>query len=363
VEKRATPALTGGNHVLFLDYLRGLAIFLVFIFHCYQMTFGVGGQGNPTASQWMQMSPWMWPLLPVSLGWVGVPIFFVISGFCIHLSHARSREKGFKTFFLRRFFRIYPPYLVALLFFALIFPFTRLGFKSLDDLVNFTTHLLLVHNFNLGSLYGINGAFWSIAVEVQLYLLYPLLLWLVRGGGWNKGLFVVFTIELISIYLPALRFHFAPSASWLWDSLSRGPFTYWFSWSIGARIADDWLANRPIFTSRLPIWLGAICFLISSLVPGLQKFAFLCGAILTAQVVARLLSSPAMAVRLLAFPSSGHFCKAGLVSYSLYLLHEPFIVLTSRLAGPLLHSQGALCGVLAGMALHPPSVLGFLSFR
>jgi peptidoglycan/LPS O-acetylase OafA/YrhL len=78
------------------------------------------------------------------LGWVGVPIFFTVSGFCIHLSYQRSRENGFKRFFTRRFFRIYPPYLLAVLFFGLIFG-ERLGW-------GWRTHDLAIFMGSLGQL-------------------------------------------------------------------------------------------------------------------------------------------------------------------------------------------------------------------
>lgn len=323
------------SHILFLDHLRGVAILLVFVFHCFQLTFAGDEGGNLRLSEWIHQPAWRWPLFPLSLGWVGVPIFFVISGFCIHLSHSRSKEKSLKTFFVRRFFRIYPPYLIALLFFAFIFPATRLTFYSSQDTINFWTHLFLVQNFDPASVYGINGAFWSIAVEVQLYLIYPLLLWLVRGMGWNKCLLLILAIELIFTLLPSVRFHLGITAPSYLDSLARGPLTYWFSWSIGARIADDWLANRSIFMSRVPLWLCLSGFLACSLIAGLFKFAFLFGAISTATFIAGLLSLPATATRLLTLPLSEHLRKAGLVSYSLYLLHEPFLAFVPGLIRPL----------------------------
>ena len=118
-------------------------------------------------------------LSPLIFGNFGVAVFFVISGFCIQLSYARSAQAGFRAFYIRRFFRIYPPYLVALLFFAVVFPPTRLGFAKLWDWAQFGSHLLLVHNFDARAFDGINGAFWSIAVEVQLYLLFPVLVVLI----------------------------------------------------------------------------------------------------------------------------------------------------------------------------------------
>ena len=100
-------------------------------------------------------------------------------------------------FYLRRFFRIYPPDLLALLFFARALPVSRLPLAfprySFADLF---THGTLTHNYFPRSIYKINGAFWSIAVEAQLYLIYPLLLTLVRRIGWNKSLLFTLLLEI-----------------------------------------------------------------------------------------------------------------------------------------------------------------------
>lgn len=105
------------QHYPFLDGIRGIAILWVFLFHSLGASYG-----------WDHF-PWnglfrsfdeprsLVVLFPLSLGGLGVAIFFAVSGFCIHLSHLRNREKGWTYFFYRRFFRIYPAYLVAILIF------------------------------------------------------------------------------------------------------------------------------------------------------------------------------------------------------------------------------------------------------
>jgi peptidoglycan/LPS O-acetylase OafA/YrhL len=123
-------------------------------------------------------------------------LFFVISGFCIHLSHVRSREQNFRRFFIRRFSRIYPAYLFCVLIFFFVPPWSSISATSLSGGAQLASHLLLLQNFDDRTLFGINPSFWSIAVEVQLYLLYPLLLALVSRLGWKRTLLILATLEL-----------------------------------------------------------------------------------------------------------------------------------------------------------------------
>src|SRR6202044_3308849 len=90
------------------------------------------------------------------------------------------------------------------LFFALIFPWTRLDFSTsvrhahsqfLFSASSLGSHLALLHNFHGGVAWTINPTFWSIAVEVQLYVLYPILVFMAGRVGWARALGVTFIIE------------------------------------------------------------------------------------------------------------------------------------------------------------------------
>src|ERR1700722_6763108 len=115
------------DQIEFLYYLRAIAIIAVFLFHLVLPVCGINILPWGTWFPQFTAPPSFWPLLPFSFGWCGVAIFFVVSGFCIHLSY--KRKPDWLDFASRRFFRIYPAYFVALLFCALVLPWTRISFS------------------------------------------------------------------------------------------------------------------------------------------------------------------------------------------------------------------------------------------
>ena len=84
---------------------------------------------------------------------------------------------GFQRFYLRRLLRIYPAYLLALVAFTALRYASRLHPPSAHDMI---THLLFAFNSaDLREFFGINIAFWTLAIEAQFYVLLPLLTFLV----------------------------------------------------------------------------------------------------------------------------------------------------------------------------------------
>ena len=177
--------------------MRAVAILMVVAFHYLpnvtgQYELNWQGMWRDAADVQTGLAWWLYPL---SLGWSGVALFFVISGFCIHYSFlkhvASSPGKPFlKQFFWKRFWRIYPPYLIGLgVFFYLMLRHHDAGATA----GNFWSHLLLIHNFGSVTFNGINPSFWSLAVEMQFYLLFPLVLML-RGKIGIKRTFWFFAV-------------------------------------------------------------------------------------------------------------------------------------------------------------------------
>jgi len=160
---------TINNRAEFLDYFRGVAVLAVFLVHCLGTTFGSdclpwnGWIRSITVNRYVVPDSFL-IFVPAAWGWAGVAIFFVVSGFCIHMSfHKQGKQWG--NFFIRRFWRIYPPFLAAMVFCELLKKPAAMYFGT-DGVTQWVTHLLLIHNFTFETFKGINPVFWSIAIEM-----------------------------------------------------------------------------------------------------------------------------------------------------------------------------------------------------
>ena len=136
------------NRLISIDALRGIAALSVVFFHVHLFVYP---QNIPVTSLWLKVI--QFPLNFGLFGRTGVILFFVLSGFCIHLRWAKQKVKGneqsidFLQFWKRRMWRLYPTYSVVLIFsvgLALAlgyFHFNKDFFNSLF------AHLLMVQNF------------------------------------------------------------------------------------------------------------------------------------------------------------------------------------------------------------------------
>jgi peptidoglycan/LPS O-acetylase OafA/YrhL len=315
------------DRLQFLDLLRGIAILSVFIFHCLGAAYSRdqlpwGGYFRDFLGAGRSFAL----LTPAMFGFAGVALFFVVSGFCIHLSFVRSQDSDWNRFFVRRFFRIYPPYLSALVIFACFFRPTRVHFESGDGLSQFASHVFLFHNLGENSFFGINPAFWSIAVEVQLYLIYPVLLALVRRVGWFHSLFVIGALEIALRGFDGMLL--ATTGKELPRLVSGLPFTAWFSWATGAAVADAFIkkARLPFLSVTWPAWFVFAIF--SWMVKPLCTYSFLFFSLATAAAIAGAINKGGVSPRWP--PLYSHLRHLGIWSYSFYLLHQPLVLAIPR---------------------------------
>ena len=136
--KKPPPSIR--THMSVLDAARRAAILMVYLYHCLDVTYGF--DQLPWSGFWhsFNVPRTFLALVPMTYGSAGVAVLFVISGFCIHLSHSRTQEPGFRAFFCRRFLRIHPPYLCALVLFALVPPWSSMDSGSGNRMADFFAH-------------------------------------------------------------------------------------------------------------------------------------------------------------------------------------------------------------------------------
>src|SRR5437868_2764294 len=123
-------------------------------------------------------------------GSTGVSLFLVLSGFCLYLPFAGYRNSRFQTkaFLIRRCRRLLPAYYVslAITLAVVLVAGTNLGLATYGGwpaVGQLLTHATMIHIVFPSSFYALNGAYWSLALEWQLYLTLPLLIIGIRRWG------------------------------------------------------------------------------------------------------------------------------------------------------------------------------------
>lgn len=295
-----------------IDGLRAVAVLMVVLYHFL---------GHPNFN-----------------GYVGVDIFFVISGYLItRIISENFSNKNFKIvdFYERRARRIMPALIVVLtvstiMAYCLFLPRELLAFaKSLISAVSFSSNIFFLQEsgyFDMEASLKPLLHTWSLAVEEQFYLIYPLLIW---------GIFR-YAPHRIRIILVALMFaSFAANIWWVYrgsyqTSFYMLPMRAW-EFLVGALLG---FGGLPILSDRWKHILGSIAFVILLLAfgiefdidrfPGVYAVAPVLGATLTiysGQGGQNGWFNKFLALSPLRF--------IGKISYSLYLWHWPVYVFVS----------------------------------
>lgn len=168
--------------------MRGVAILMVVCFHTLFT--------NPDAGTASRVIGFV-----ISTGWMGVPIFFVLSGFLISHPFFRQREKDRRTWYVKGYFRrrmakIIPPYYLSILIFAFYYfirlsnpAFLQAGLQWAAGVANFIRPAADMHS-----------PYWSLLVEIHFYILLPLLFLLFRGmGSRSASLFIFIALFFIPL--------------------------------------------------------------------------------------------------------------------------------------------------------------------
>ncbi len=172
---QARSAAARSGRVPALDGLRAFFVFSVLAYHYWQRTWL-----TPTFTlfgQFISLDPFL------RTGYLWVDGLLLLSGFLLYLPQARAKEAGralpgFEGFYRRRLARVLPSYLLHVLLVFLLISLPGGGYPGLwPALRDLLAHLTFTHPlFPFSSMHTqINGALWTLGVEVQFYLLFPLL--------------------------------------------------------------------------------------------------------------------------------------------------------------------------------------------
>jgi peptidoglycan/LPS O-acetylase OafA/YrhL len=218
-----------GERLTTIDALRGIAALSITISHA---------AGNLPYTLETFQSSWLSLFsYPFSANIGRVYLFFLISGFSIHLSWCKNKIKTgtdkrieFIPFWKKRLIRLYPTYLIALMIYLIAeLIIGKLVFNQflIWDVIS---HILMIHNADARTVYSINGSFWTLAVEEQLYLAYFFFIWVRVKYGWKVAIPLALIIRLgWFVAAPLLSSY----VGWKIPTVESSVGT-WFLWILGA---------------------------------------------------------------------------------------------------------------------------------
>lgn len=317
----STPDFLDKAYLPSLDGWRAVAIIIVILGHA-KLTV------SPTSLYYKFAETFIYAEL-------GVKIFFVLSGFLITTLLIKEFIKNGKInishFFLKRVLRIFPVlhlYLVVILILNQIF---NLGLNS----DHFLGPILYINNFNIFSGTWLTGHTWSLAVEEQFYLIWPLLFSLLTKNLWIFCLTIILAVPLLKVL-----WYFRPS----YYEPTAGPFLAnadaIFSGALLAILAfkSFFKKNKKIWTRKgIDLVFISIIF-ISVFCVNRGYFGLLfypCSSTICNIMICLLFLRTIIGTKTLLykFLNKRAMIHLGLISYSLYIWQQLFLVPTDNYAG------------------------------
>lgn len=311
-----------------LDALRAVAALSVFFYHMKELANA-------------RLGNFMW------FGWVGVELFFVLSGLFIGVAVLNPQEWKPLLFLQRRLRRIVPAFYVSLFIIVALINSWLLVHRTGWEII--FKHLLMVHNVFTNSFGAINGAYWTLGVEAYFYVLMMITAPLLRSR-WRWALLAVWLVicytwrTWVVWYAPddpTYRFYVATQLPGMLDLFAIGVV---LAWAVTKR---DWLQRLAVHShwlSPLLLVIGggifAICIRLLDIYAGLfwsNAFAVIgwrtvLGLSFAAIIVALMLLDNFPLFRTI-LEATG-IAYLGRISYSIYLYHIPVILSLHRAEVP-----------------------------
>lgn len=244
---------------------------------------------------------------PFIYGWVGVDIFFVLSGFLITTLLLRERESygnlSLKGFYTRRAFRILPVYFVVLAGYLVLIPLLR-DWKRWEEMKLALPYLLtFTQEFRPAAAGNIYNQTWSLGFEEKFYLMWPLLV-LIAFPFRTRRIVIMIAAALPILLLPATT---ARSYGGLFLGALFGILL--------DKSSGEWLQSK---VARVPAGLALAAVLATYLLAGYMPSLILLFSLATSFFTAALVTHQGLLRKILEHPVMVLFGKR---SYAMYLVH------------------------------------------
>jgi peptidoglycan/LPS O-acetylase OafA/YrhL len=322
-------ASTSSGEVYCISYLRGLAALGVVLYHVridLWVGFNALKDEPHLGGAFDRIVAWL--SLPTIFMGSGVMLFFVISGFCIHAPYAgpKGKKLDLQEYAVRRLFRIYPPYLVAILvaFFVQLVGH-HFGFLASLEGYDYAMAVPMLQN-SFATQPECNPALWTIPIEVAFYIFFPLVYFGLKRSSLTTlaAGFVVSVLAMVSSLLAPIQSSFLP---------------YWFTWIAGAALAEHYRAGDLKSPPLGIVLIAALAFVVGlsctwharadAMIAGADAYAGLFNlaesfsyGIAFAVLLWWSLLNPWFYALLPGFAHRA-LMLLGAISYSLYLFHTP----------------------------------------
>ena len=297
------------NRIVYFDGLRGIGILSVILFHAY--------------SRWgeiesFKQSEFLSNLF--SYGWLGVNLYFCISGYLIYMTLIKS--ENFLMYSFARLLRLGPAmFLVSIIIFlsAFYIPERPLGIPNIKDFLPGITFLgpgLVNEIFNIDAK-SLDGAFWTLYVEVRFYIISGILYFFLKDKN-LYGLFIMFILYFVLLLLFKLNinniFFLTIEKYLLYFSAQH------YGWFLIGIFFYKYIQSSDIKNLFIIILLSLMIFLIDFFW-GVIGYGKIIGSI----IVILIFIAPVFIYKIRLFLSSRILLFLGFVSYPLYLIHQNIV--------------------------------------
>ena len=296
--------------IKYLDGLRGVAVLLVLSFHAYTRWSDLVPYGDTYAE---------FPLF--YFGWLGVQLFFLISGFVIFMTLCRTHD--LKKFIYKRWLRLFPGMLLASVILYLTLPIFPERPEGVPGIAGLLPGLTFISPAWWEAVLGIDiqpieGAFWTLYVEFKFYIVSGLIYFLLGKNFLIPSLISLFALSTLVQFLSAVL---GSQVFYIAEEICYALSLDYFGWFASGALFYLFFQSKNLKCFALATFMA----ILSSIAVAID---FNSSEIIAASIVSTIFASSLVVPQLQRLLENKGFLFLGFISYPLYLIHENATIAT-----------------------------------